>query len=144
MNEIALYQESESLIFKKQVELLDLETELKNTEIYKRVEQAKKELEELKKDSENKQNAIITAMLDRGVKQLEVNNLTVKIKNTARDRVELLDLSQVPSEYLRTKIEVDKNAILRLYRETGVIVPGTDVVKDDKYKLEVKSKWTLS
>lgn len=144
MNEIALYQESENLIFKKQVELLDLETELKNTEIYKRVEQAKKELEELKKDSENKQNAIITAMLDRGVKQLEVNNLTVKIKNTARDRVELLDLSQVPSEYLRTKIEVDKNAILRLYRETGVIVPGTDVVKDDKYKLEVKSKWTLS
>ena len=140
MNEIALYQESESLIFKKQVELLDLETELKNTKIYKRVEQAKKELEELKKDSENKQNAIITAMLDRGVKQLEVNNLTVKIKNTARDRVELLDLSQVPSEYLRTKIEVDKNAILRLYRETGVIVPGTDVVKDDKYKLEVKSK----
>lgn len=140
MNEIVLYQESESLIFKKQVELLDLETELKNTEIYKRVEQAKKELEELKKDSENKQNAIITAMLDRGVKQLEVNNLTVKIKNTARDRVELLDLSQVPSEYLRTKIEVDKNAILRLYRETGVIVPGTDVVKDDKYKLEVKSK----
>lgn len=140
MNEIALYQESESLIFKKQVELLDLETELKNTEIYKRVEQAKKELEELKKDSENKQNAIITVMLDRGVKQLEVNNLTVKIKNTARDRVELLDLSQVPSEYLRTKIEVDKNAILRLYRETGVIVPGTDVVKDDKYKLEVKSK----
>lgn len=140
MNKIVLYQESESLIFKKQVELLDLETELKNTEIYKRVEQAKKELEELKKDSENKQNAIITAMLDRGVKQLEVNNLTVKIKNTARDRVELLDLSQVPSEYLRTKIEVDKNAILRLYRETGVIVPGTDVVKDDKYKLEVKSK----
>lgn len=140
MNEIVLYQESESLIFKKQVELLDLETELKNTEIYKRVEQAKKELGELKKDSENKQNAIITAMLDRGVKQLEVNNLTVKIKNTARDRVELLDLSQVPSEYLRTKIEVDKNAILRLYRETGVIVPGTDVVKDDKYKLEVKSK----
>ena len=140
MNEIALYQESESLIFKKQVELLDLETELKNTEIYKRVEQAKKELEELKKDSENKQNAIITAMLDRGVKQLEVNNLTVKIKNTARDRVEVLDMAQIPSEYIRIKPEVDKNGILKLYRETGVIVPGTDVVKDDKYKLEVKSK----
>ena len=144
MNEIALYQESENLIFKKQVELLDLETELKNTEIYKRVEQAKKELEELKKDSENKQNAIITAMLDRGVKQLEVNNLTVKIKNTARDRVEVLDMAQIPSEYIRIKPEVDKNGILKLYRETGVIVPGTDVVKDDKYKLEVKSKWTLS
>lgn len=140
MNEIALYQESENLIFKKQVELLDLETELKNTEIYKRVEQAKKELEELKKDSENKQNAIITAMLDRGVKQLEVNNLTVKIKNTARDRVEVLDMAQIPSEYIRIKPEVDKNGILKLYRETGVIVPGTDVVKDDKYKLEIKNK----
>lgn len=140
MNEIALYQESESLIFKKQVELLDLETELKNTEIYKRVEQAKKELEELKKDSENNQNAIITAMLDRGVKQLEVNNLTVKIKNTARDRVEVLDMAQIPSEYIRIKPEVDKNGILKLYRETGVIVPGTDVVKDDKYKLEIKNK----
>lgn len=140
MNEIVLYQESESLIFKKQVELLDLETELKNTEIYKRVEQAKKELEELKKDSENKQNAIITAMLDRGVKQLEVNNLTVKIKNTARDRVEVLDMAQIPSEYIRIDPKVDKNAILRLYSETGVIVPGTDIVKDDKYKLEVKSK----
>ena len=140
MNEIALYQESENLIFKKQVELLDLETELKNTEIYKRVEQAKKELEELKKDSENKQNAIITAMLDRGVKQLEVNNLTVKIKNTARDRVEILDMAQIPSEYIRIKPEVDKNGILKLYRETGVIVPGTDVVKDDKYKLEIKNK----
>lgn len=140
MNEIVLYQESESLIFKKQVELLDLETKLKNTEIYKRVEQAKKELEELKKDSENKQNAIITAMLDRGVKQLEVNNLTVKIKNTARDRVEVLDMAQIPSEYIRIKPEVDKNGILKLYRETGVIVPGTDVVKDDKYKLEIKNK----
>ena len=140
MNEIALYQESESLIFKKQVELLDLETKLKNTEIYKRVEQAKKELEELKKDSENNQNAIITAMLDRGVKQLEVNNLTVKIKNTARDRVEVLDMAQIPSEYIRIKPEVDKNGILKLYRETGVIVPGTDVVKDDKYKLEIKNK----
>lgn len=140
MNEIALYQESENLIFKKQVELLDLETELKNTEIYKRVEQAKKELEELKKDSENKQNAIITAMLDKGVKQLEVNNLTVKIKNTARDRVEVLDMAQIPSEYIRIKPEVDKNGILKLYRETGVIVPGTDVVKDDKYKLEIKNK----
>lgn len=140
MNEIALYQESENLIFKKQVELLDLETELKNTEIYKRVEQAKKELEELKKDSENKQNAIITAMLDRGVKQLEVNNLTVKIKNTTRDRVEVLDMAQIPSEYIRIKPEVDKNGILKLYRETGVIVPGTDVVKDDKYKLEIKNK----
>ena len=128
------------MIFKKQVELLDLETELKNTEIYKRVEQAKKELEELKKDSENKQNAIITAMLDRGVKQLEVNNLTVKIKNTARDRVEVLDMAQIPSEYIRIKPEVDKNGILKLYRETGVIVPGTDVVKDDKYKLEIKNK----
>lgn len=140
MNEIALYQESESLIFKKQVELLDLETELKNTEIYKRVEQAKKELEELKKDSENKQNAIITAMLDRGVKQLEVNNLTVKIKNTARDRVEVLDMAQIPSEYIRIKPEVDKNGILKLYRETGVMIPGTDIVKEPKYKLEIKNK----
>lgn len=140
MNEIALYQESESLIFKKQVELLDLETELKNTEIYKRVEQAKKELEELKKDSENKQNAIITAMLDRGVKQLEVNNLIVKISNTARDRVEVLDMAQIPSEYIRIKPEVDKNGILKLYRETGVMIPGTDIVKEPKYKLEIKNK----
>lgn len=140
MNEIVLYQESESLIFKKQVELLDLETELKNTEIYKRVEQAKKELEELKKDSENKQNAIITAMLDRGVKQLEVNNLIVKISNTARDRVEVLDMAQIPSEYIRIKPEVDKNGILKLYRETGVMIPGTDIVKEPKYKLEIKNK----
>lgn len=140
MNEIVLYQESESLIFKKQVELLELETELKNTEIYKRVEQAKKELEELKKDSENKQNAIITAMLDRGVKQLEVNNLIVKISNTARDRVEVLDMAQIPSEYIRIKPEVDKNGILKLYRETGVMIPGTDIVKEPKYKLEIKNK----
>lgn len=140
MNEIVLYQESEKLILKKQVELLNLETELKNSEVYKRFEQVKKELEELEKDSESKQNAIITVMLDRGIKQLEINNLAVKIKNTARDKVEVLDMAQVPNEYLRTKIEVDKNAILRLYRETGIIVPGTDVVKDDKYKLEIKSK----
>lgn len=140
MNEIDLYQESESLIFKKQVELLNLETELKNSEIYKKVEQAKKELEELKKDSENKQNAIITAMLDRGVKQLEVNNLTVKIKNTARDRVEVLDMAQIPSEYIRFKPEVDKNGILKLYRETGAITAGTDILKEPKYKLEIKRK----
>lgn len=138
MNEIVLYQESESLIFKKQVELLDLETELKNSEIYKRVEQTRRELEELKKDSENKQSAIITAMVDRGVKQLEINNLTVKIKNIARDRVEVLDMSQIPSEYIRFKPEVDKNGILKLYRETGVMIPGTDIVKEPKYKLEVK------
>lgn len=140
MNEIELYQESENLILKKQIELSSLEIELKNSEIYKRVEQVKKELEELKKDSEKKQNAIITAMLDKGVKQLEVNNLNVKIKNTARDKVEVLDMAQIPSEYIRIKPEVDKNTILKLYRETGVIVPGTNVIKDDKFKLEIKSK----
>lgn len=140
MNEIALYQENKSLIFKKQVELLDLETELKNSELYKRVEQARRELEELKKDSENKQNAIIKAMVDRGVKQLEVGNLTVKIKDTARDRVEVLDMAQIPDEYIRFKPEVDKNAILRLWRETGVIVHGTDIVKEPKYKVEIKNK----
>lgn len=42
-------------------------------------------------------------------------------------RVEVLDEKQVPKEYVRTEIKVDKKAILKAANEDGEIIPGCDV-----------------
>lgn len=125
-------------ITKKELELARLEEALKELPLYKEIEALRVEIASAKRKQEEQENELLEAMLRENVAEWDDGVYNIKIKNTARDSVKVLDIDEIPKEFIRTKIEADKVAIMKLYKETGVLTPGTDIVKDDKFKLEIK------
>jgi hypothetical protein len=46
---------------------------------------------------------------------------------------EVVNPEEVPEEYRRVKVEVDRAGILEHFRSTGQVVPGTAVIADRRY-----------
>ena len=67
-----------------------------------------------------------------GAKSADLINGTVRNK-PGRERVDITDASAIPHEYLREKVtyDPDKKRILAALKETGEIVPGTEVVRGE-------------
>lgn len=93
--------------------------------------------DEEKKIEETK-NAIIQDMVKNNLTDLSFGDIQVKLKDTSRPSVEILDEKLVPSEYIRTKNEVDKTKIMDMYKKGNIIVAGVNIVKNPNYKLDVK------
>lgn len=93
--------------------------------------------DEEKKIEETK-NAIIQDMVKNNLTDLSFGDIQVKLKDTSRPSVEILDEKLVPSEYIRTKTEVDKTKIMDMYKKGNIIVAGVNIVKNPNYKLDVK------
>lgn len=140
MFDIVAYNNSKNLVTSKEIELLNLEEQLKETALYKQIEACKKELEDLKQSDSIQQDKIIQAMLQNNIKEIKGNGYCLKIKDTSRPSVEIMDINEVPAEFIRIKKEVDKRAILNLYQTTGVLTSGTNVVQDPKWKITIKGE----
>ena len=138
MFDIVAYNNSKNLVTSKEIELLQLEEQLKETALYKQIEACKKELEDLKKRDLMQQDKIIQAMLQNNLKEIKGNGYCLKIKDTSRPFIDVIDINEVPAEFIRIKKEVDKRAILNLYQTTGVLTSGTNVVQDPKWKITIK------
>ena len=51
--------------------------------------------------------------------------------------MEIIDPNEVPGEYLVLQDpKVNKAAILAAYKETGEIIPGTDIIRDQAVRFE--------
>lgn len=140
MFDIVAYQNGKNLVTDKQIELFHLEEQLKETEIYKKIELCKKELTELEKREQESENEIINAMLNNNLQEIKGNGYHIKIRDTSRPSVQIDDISKVPAEFIRIKKEVDKRAILNLFKNTGVLTSGTDIIQESKWKLTVKKE----
>lgn len=127
----------------KRGELEYLKEELSNNPLYQRIKLLEKEIAEQEKNMELEESAIINYMLDNNLEQVEHMGMIYKVKDTSRPSVEVEDINLVPFEFRRIKEEVDKNSIIKIYKETGILIPGTNVVKNPKYKLEIKTKKTM-
>lgn len=138
MFDIVAYNNAKNLVTSKEIELLHLEEQLKETALYKQIEICKKELEDLKQRDLLQQDKIIQAMLQNNLKEIKGNGYCLKIKDTSRPSIDVIDINEVPAEFIRFKKEVDKRAILKLYTETGVLTSGTNVVQDPKWKITIK------
>ena len=138
MFDVTLYNNSKNLVTGKEIELLHLEEQLKQTDIYKKIEVCKEELQELKKAEDENEQKIINAMLGNNLKEIKGNGYCLKIKDTSRPSIDVMDIAQVPDEFIRIKKEVDKRAILNLYQTTGVLTSGTNVVQEPKWKITIK------
>ena len=82
-------------------------------------------------------------MLQENVKELENDLYKIKLINTGRESVEILSLEEIPKEFKRVKTEPNKAAIMKFYKETGAITAGTNIVKNDKYKIDITYKKAL-
>lgn len=137
--EFNLIQISNEINFKKG-ELEKLKIELAKLPIYQRINQLELEISEHEEKVKSEEQLIINYMLENDLKEIENMGLTYKVKDTSRPSVEVEDISLVPAEYIRIKKEVDKISVLKEYKETGVILPGINVIQEPKYKLDVRTK----
>jgi len=58
--------------------------------------------------------------------------LTVSLAK-APPSCEVVSVEEVPEEFRRVKVEVDRAGIVEHFRSTGEVVPGTIVVADRRY-----------
>ncbi len=67
-----------------------------------------------------------------GRDRIRGSTLTVSLA-TSPPSCELVSFGQVPEEFKRVKVDADRAAILRHFRQTGEVVPGTTVITDRRY-----------
>lgn len=126
------------LINQKKKELLEVEKQLHEIELYQRYLQLKDEVEKAEMQLKGEEERVIALLLDNKLDKVVVNGYEYKLKDTSRESVLIEDENAVPADLFRIKKEVDKLAILNLYKNTGVLTSGTNIVKNPKYKLVVK------
>lgn len=135
--EVSVLQCADAINQKKK-ELLDVEKQLHELELYQRYLQLKDEVEKAEMQLDDEEDRVIALLLDNKLDKAVVNGYEYKLKDTSRESVLIEDESLVPADLWRVKREVDKVAILNLYRNTGVLTSGTNIVRNAKYKLSVK------
>lgn len=135
--EVSVLQRAD-IINQKKKELDIVYEELLKVELYQRYLQLKEEIEVAEKNLVAEEDRVIDFLRSQKLNEIVVNDYEYKLKDTSRPSVQIENESLVPKEFLRVKTEVDKNAILNLYKEAGVLTPGTNIVKNPKFKLTVK------
>lgn len=126
------------IINQKKKELQAVYNQLASTELYQTYLQLKDEVEKAEMQLEDEEKRVIALLLDNKLDKMVVNGYEYKIKDTSRESVLIEDENAVPADLFRIKKEVDKNAILNLYKNTKIITSGVRIVKNPSYKLVVK------
>lgn len=126
------------LINQKKKELQAVYNQLASTELYQTYLQLKDEVEKAEMQLEDEEERVIRLLLDNKLDKVVVNGYEYKVKDTSRESVLIEDESKIPADLFRIKKEVDKNAILNLYKNTGILTSGTNIIKKPKYKLFIK------
>ncbi|MGL5745768.1 MAG: siphovirus Gp157 family protein [Cetobacterium sp.] len=119
--------------------LLEKQAELAKSTLMLEIRELERNLLQAEKAMSKEEADIIEQMLGFGVTEITKDGVKYSIRNTAREKVVIEDESLVPEEYLRVKKEVDKKAIMAMYKECGVLIEGTDVQKEDAFKLFIKA-----
>lgn len=135
--EVSVLQCADAINQKKK-ELLEVEKQLHELELYQTYLQLKDEVEKAEMQLDDEEERVIALLLDNKLDKVVVNGYEYKLKDTSRESVLIEDENAVPADLWRVKREVDKVAILNLYRNTGVLTSGTNIVRNPKYKLTVK------
>jgi hypothetical protein len=74
------------------------------------------------------------AMLSAGVSKIKAPAFTISLREGA-DKVVVEDEAHVPPSFFRVKRELDKQAILRAYKDDGECVAGTHVVREPSLQI---------
>ena len=112
---------------------------LKNlTRTINAVEEEIKELQSIVKTMKNKKiggtEFLGKQMRLLGRLKIEYNGHTARFQKSPQ-AVEVLDESQIPDEYKVVKVSVSKALIHKNFKETGEILPGTDIVQGEHLRI---------
>ena len=113
---------------------------LKNlTRTINAVEEEIKELQGMVKTMKNKKKGG-TEFLGKqlrllGRTKIEYNGHTARFQKSPQ-AVVVLDESQIPDEYKVIKVSVSKTLIHKNFKETGEILPGTDIVQGEHLRIQ--------
>lgn len=119
--------------------LIEKQAQLTQSPLMMEIKELEIALVQAEKEMSKEEAHIIDQMMAFGVSEITKDGVKYSIRNMAREKVVIEDESLVPAEYLRVKKEVDKKAIMALYKECGVLVEGIDIQKEDSFKLTIKA-----
>ena len=75
---------------------------------------------------------LLTEMEAVGREKIRGSTLTVALAKSPPS-CDVASLDDVPEEFKRVRVDADRAAILRHFRSTGELVPGTTVITDRRY-----------
>ncbi len=75
---------------------------------------------------------LLSEMEAVGRERIRGSTLTVSLAKSPLS-CDVASLDDVPEEFKRVKVDADRAAILRHFRSTGELVPGTAVITDRRY-----------
>lgn len=135
--EVSVLQCADAINQKKK-EVRELEEKLKEVELYQKYLKAKSDLDMVEMKLELEESRVIAFIVQNKLDKVVCNGYEYKVKDNSRESVEIIREEDIPADLFRTKKVPDKAAILNLYRNTGVLTSGTNIVRNPKYKLTVK------
>lgn len=102
------------------------------------VEEEIKELQSIVKPMKNKMEDTAAYVSDQmkllGRKKVMFGGHSAGFQKSPQS-VQVFDESQVPEEYLNVKVTVNKKLIQEQHKETGELVPGTDMVQGEHLRI---------
>lgn len=101
-----------------ELELANLQEELHNTDLWKKIEEKKREVMELTDKETQVKDSILTWMLENWLKTVEFTNQRFTAKQNPAS-VNIIDEEMIPQNFkkLQTKVVVDKTAIKKAIQE---------------------------
>ena len=111
---------------------------LQENELFQKKLEIEKEIAAFEERADRNKEAIITYMLENNSDKIEVSKRVLTLQNYGKASVEVVNIDEVPAEFIRIKKEVDKREVQKLVNETGVVVPGVNIIKNDSWKLKIK------
>ena len=86
-----------------------------------------------KRQAERLRAYVLVNMRATGLERVDTARFTVSVRQNPA-RVEILEEMMVPGEFkeIRTTVHIDKRAILAHTKQTGEVVPGTEVVRGER------------
>jgi len=109
-----------------------MEAELKETELYKKIQEWKKWLSTLEEQIEAAKMLVLQKLKDMWIKKIETDHQRITIWKTPW-AINVINEAEIPDNYFKEKVErkLDKKA-LKEWLNLWDVVPGAEIVYKDK------------
>lgn len=128
MESLEIYQKRAISIQELDLEIAKTEMELKNTPLYKKLNELKEKQDFLKKEEENQKTLIKEEMERTGTKKIENQNFTLTLKESVWN-LKVEDESVIDEKYFRIKKELDKTSLKNDIKAGLVEYPWVSIQK---------------
>ena len=135
-NSINVYAENEVLIPQLKADIVALESELRKSDLYVKLQNAKQKLEEAEQYQEQYKTNIKNSLEEQWIKKIELDKYCFTLKESAWT-LSIKDESVIPEEYFDTKKTLNKTRLKNAVKE-WLDLPWVKIVKSNSLIITIK------